>query len=247
MSSSCPAQPVPPHSPPSNGLPEGLPFPRVERLARLVLRPIGSPLPLGFIALGGASIALSGLQLAWVPTSETHQVAILILVFPVPLQLLASVFGFLARDSVGGTGMGLLAGAWLVTGSLTLDSAAGSTSRTLGLMLFFVAAALMIPTAAATFGKAAAAIVMFGAGGRFALTGIYEFTRKAGWEQISGWWGVGLCLIALYAALAFEIEDTRRRTVFPVGRRGAGRRAFSGGLADDLADVQHEAGVREQL
>jgi uncharacterized protein len=202
---------------------------------------------MGFIALGGASIVLSGLQLQWLPTSEAHQVAIVILVFAVPLQLLASVFGFLARDSVEGTGMGVLAGAWLVTSTLTLTSAPGSSSRTLGLLLFFVAAALMIPTAAATLGKVAAAMVMFGAGAQFALTGIYEFTRATEWEHISGWWGFGLCLLALYAATAFEVEDTQRRPVFPVGRRGAGRRALTGGIADELAGVQHEAGVREQL
>lgn len=221
--------------------------PLVDRLARVVLRPVGSPLPLGFTALGGASVILSGLQLQWLPTSEAHQVGMVILVFAVPLQLLASVFGFLARDSVGGTGMGVLAGAWLVTGTLTFTSPPGSTSRTLGLLLSFVAAALMVPTSAATLGKVAAALVMFGAGARFALTAIYEFGGSTSWEHISGWWGLGLCLVALYAAMAFEVEDTRRRTILPVGRRGAGRRALTGGVGDDLAHVQHEAGVREQL
>ena len=227
--------------------PSLVPVPPVERLARVVLRPVGSPLPLGFTALGGASVILSGLQLQWLPASETHQAGMVLLVFAVPLQLLASMFGFLARDSVGGTGMGVLAGAWLVIGTLTLTSAPGSTSRTLGLLLSFVAAALMVPTASATFGKVAAALVMFGAGARFALTAVYEFTGSTSWEHISGWWGLGLCLVALYAAMAFEVEDTRRRTILPVGRRGAGRRALTGGVGDDLAHVQHEAGVREQL
>ncbi len=221
--------------------------PLVDRLAWVVLRPVGSPLPLGFTALGGASVILSGLQLQWLPTSEAHQVGMVILVFAVPLQLLASVFGFLARDSVGGTGMGVLAGAWLVTGTLTFTSPPGSTSRALGLLLSFVAAALMVPTSAAALGKVAGALVMFGAGARFALTAIYEFSGSTSWEHISGWWGLGLCLVALYAAMAFGVQDTRRRTILPVGRRGAGRRALTGGVGDDLAHVQHEAGVREQL
>ena len=226
--------------------PSLVPAPPVDRLARVVLRPVGSPLPLGFTALGGASVILSGLQLQWLPTSEAHQVGMVLLVFAVPLQLLASVFGFLARDSVGGTGMGVLAGAWLVTGTLVLTSAPGSTTRTLGLLLSFVAAALMVPTAA-TFGKLAAALVMFGAGARFLLTAVYEFSGSTSWEHISGWWGLGLCLVALYAAMAFEVEDTRRRTISSVGCRGAGRRALTGGVGDDLAHVQHEAGVRDQL
>ncbi len=64
-------------------------------MARIMLRPVGSPLPLGFTALGAASLVLTGLQLAWLPQDESHQVAIVVLAFAVPLELLASVFGFL--------------------------------------------------------------------------------------------------------------------------------------------------------
>jgi hypothetical protein len=35
----------------------------VSAAARIVLRPIGSPLPLGFLALAGATLLVSGLQL----------------------------------------------------------------------------------------------------------------------------------------------------------------------------------------
>jgi hypothetical protein len=220
---------------------------RVRSKARIVLRPIGSPLPLGFAALAGASIVLSGLQLGWVPMAEGHQVAIVLLAFTVPLQLLASVFGFLARDSVGGTGMALLAGTWLVTGSLVITSPPGSRSPTLGLLLFISSAVLMVPTAAAVLGKVVAAVVIFGAAGRFALTGIYEFVGGSQWEHLSGWWGVGLCCAALYGTLAFELEDTRRRTVLPVLRHGVGRQAMRGSLDAELRGVEHEAGVREQL
>lgn len=220
---------------------------RGRSMSRIMLRPIGSSLPLGFGALGGASIVLSGMQLGWVPMAEGHQVAIVVLAFAVPLQLLASVFGFLARDSVGGTGMALLGGSWLVTGTLVVTSPPGSRSPTLGLLLFFSSAALMVPMAAALLGKVVAAVVMFGAAGRFALTGIYEFVGGSAWEHLSGWWGVGLCGAALYAALAFELEDTRRRTVLPVLRHGVGRQAIRGDIDTELNRVEHEAGVREQL
>ena len=116
--------------------------------------------------------------------------------------------------------MGVLAGAWLATGTVTLTSPPGSTSRTLGLLLLFVAAALMVPASAAALGKVAAAIVMFGAGARSPSPGSTSSAGGTGWEHISGWWGLGLCLVALYAAMAFEVEDTRRRSVLPVGRRG---------------------------
>jgi hypothetical protein len=53
------------------------------------------------LALAGASIILTGNQLSWLPVSQAHAVAIVLLVFPVPLQFLASVFGFLGRDGSG--------------------------------------------------------------------------------------------------------------------------------------------------
>jgi succinate-acetate transporter protein len=216
-------------------------------MARIVLRPIGSPLPLGFLALGAASVALSGLQLGWVPVSESRQVAIVVVAFAVPLQLLAAVFGFLARDSVGGTGMGVLAGTWLVTGITMSMGPAGGRSQVLSLVLFFAAAGLLVPVAAAALGKVAAAAVMLGAAVRFALTGVYERIGGAGWERLSGWWGVGLAVLALYAAMAFEIEDVRRRTVLPVWRRGVGKAAVAGGVETELDRIEREAGVREQL
>lgn len=219
----------------------------VESMSRIVVRPIGSPLPLGFAALGGATVVLSGVQLGWFPVADSHQAAIIIMAFAVPLQALAAVFGFLARDSVGGTGMGLVAGTWLVTGLSSLTSPAGARSPVLGLLLVFSSAALMVPTAAAALGKVAAAAVIFGTAVRFALTGIYEYHGGTGWERLSGWWGVGLCVVALYGALAFELEDTRRRTILPVLRHGVGRRAVQGGIRSELNRVEVEAGVREQL
>lgn len=220
---------------------------RVQAIARIVLRPIGSPLPLGFLALGAATVVLSAVQLSWAPVTALHQVALVIIVFTAPLQILASVFGFLARDSVGGTGMGVLAGSWLVIGVLTLSSPPGSRSKVLAVLLFFAAAAMLVPVAAGALGKVVAAAVMAAAAGRFALTGVYEYTGSAGWEHIAGWWGIGLGALALYAAMAFEVEDVRRNTVLPVLRHGVGRAAVEGGLDTELDRVEREAGVREQL
>jgi uncharacterized protein len=216
-------------------------------VSRIVLRPIGSPLPLGFVALGAGSITLSGLQIGWLPTIDSHEVALVLLVFVAPLQILSSVFGFLARDSVGGTGMGMLAGSWSVIGTIMITTSPGSTTRVLGLVLFFVSASLLVPIVAASLGKVLAAFVMFGAAVRFGLAGANEITGALGWKHVSGWWGFGLALLALYAAFAFEIEDTRRHTVLPTGRHDAGLAAMNGTLQDNLNRVVHEAGVREQL
>jgi succinate-acetate transporter protein len=77
------------------------------------LRPLANPLPLGFLALAGATLLVSGLQLEWLQPSDGMDVALILTAFVFPLQLVASVFGFLARDVVAGTGMGILAGTWL--------------------------------------------------------------------------------------------------------------------------------------
>ncbi len=239
--------PVTDHEPPPSAAESDVGRRGVEQLSRIFLRPIGSPLPIGFLALGAGSTVLSGLQLGWLAVGDARQAALVFLVFVAPLQFVASMFGFLARDSVGGTGMSLLGGTWLVTGTLTLTGSPGSTSRTLGLLLLFAAAALIVPAAAASLGKVLAAAVMVSAGVRFALTAIYEFTGGRAWEQVSGWWGIALCVLALYSALAFEIEDTERRTVLPVGRRRLGKKVMQGGLGTELYRVEREAGVREQL
>ncbi|MFL5880453.1 MAG: hypothetical protein ACJ782_10235, partial [Actinomycetota bacterium] len=59
--------------------------------------------------------------------------------------------------------------------------------------------------------------------------------------------GLLLAALAMYAAWAFELEDTAKRTVLPTLRRGKGAQALHQGLLDQVAEVDHEAGVRQQL
>jgi succinate-acetate transporter protein len=106
---------------------------------RVMLRPLGNPLPLGFLALAGGTFLVAGLQLEWLQPADGAQVAIILIAFVFPLQLVASVFGFLARDVVAGTGMGLLSGTWLSIGLVTLTGQPGATSDALGLFLLLAA------------------------------------------------------------------------------------------------------------
>ena len=124
---------------------------------------------------------------------------------------------------------------------------ARGVSRVLGLLLLFASAALLVPALAASLGKVAVSAAFVLAAARFALTGIYEYSGGTVWEHASGWTGLALCLVALYNAFAFELEDTRHRTVLPVLRRGSGRRAIEGNEPAQVRNVEHEAGVREQL
>lgn len=194
------------------------------------------------------TVGFSALQLGWIPANQGRVVALsalllTALLLTAPLQLLVSVFGFLARDPVAGTGMGVLAGTWATAGYVTLTSAPGGTSQGLGVALLTAAAAMLVPASAAS-GKLVAAAVMGLAAIRFAVTGLYELTASPAWKTIAGVTCLLLAVAALYAATAFELEDAKRTTVLPLLRRGPGRRAMHGGVADQLDGVAHEAGVR---
>jgi succinate-acetate transporter protein len=86
-----------------------------DSMIRITLRPVASSLPLGFLAFGAGTILLTALELGWVPASQGPAIAILILAFVAPLEILAGVFAFLARDGGAATGLSMLAAAWAAT------------------------------------------------------------------------------------------------------------------------------------
>lgn len=215
--------------------------------ARIVLRPIGNPLPLGFLALAAATLLVSGLQLGWLEPADGKAVALILIAFVFPLQLLASILGYLARDVVAGTGMGVLAGSWLSVALVQLNSPPGSTSDALGLFLLIAAVAMLVSAGAATTGKLVPATVLATTALRFAVTGAYQLTASPDWKQAAGIVGLVLCAFAVYAALAMALEDAKRETILPLGRRGVGRQSMGSGLDAQLEGIEHETGVREQL
>lgn len=214
---------------------------------RVVLRPIGHPLPLGFIGLAAATTVVAALHLGWIPKEEGPNVAWVLIAFVFPTQLLSSIFGFLGRDTVAGTAMGVLAGTWLSIGLVLQHSPPGTTSKTLGMFLFVGFLAMAIPAVAAYSGKLVPAAVLSTTSLRFLVTGLYQWTGSPAWRSISAIVGLVLGTLALYAALAVALEDVQGRTVLPTGRRGEGETAVEGDLAAQFAGVEHEAGVRTQL
>lgn len=215
--------------------------------AQVMLRPLANPLPLGFLALGVATLLLSGVQLQWIPAEDATTVAVILIVLVAPLQLLASILGFLARDPVAGTGMGILAGTWAAVGLVTLRSPLGSTSHALGLLLLVSGTAMLVPALGALESKLVPALVLATTALRFLVTGIYQLSGATGWKIAGGVTGVVLCALAIYAATAFMVEETSHRSWLPLGRRSGGRRAITGDLDEQLAHIASEAGVREQL
>ena len=214
--------------------------------ARVVLRPIGSPLPLGFLGLFVATLSFSALQLGWIPEAQGSTVALGALGLTVPVQLVASVYGFLARDPVAGTGMGILAGTWAAAGLATLTSPPGGTSAGLGVVLVASGIAMFVPAAGGRE-KVVAATVMGLSATRFIVTGIAELSGAPAWMTVAGWTGVLLAAVSLYAAMAFELEGTDKRDVLPLWRRGAAASAVHDDEAEQLSDVAREPGVRKQL
>lgn len=220
--------------------------PSPTQATRVVLRPLASPLPLGFLALTVATVAFASVQLSWIPQDQGHAVALGVLVLTVPLQFLAAVMGFLARDAVAATGMGVLSGTWAAACLVTLTSPPGAVGEGLGVILLMSAACLLVPAAAART-KAVPALVILTSAIRFAVTGIAYLDGGRAWMHSAGWVGIALAVLSGYAALALELEASESRTVLPLGRTGASRSALDGRWADQTARVATEPGVRQQL
>lgn len=212
-----------------------------------MLRPIATPFPLGFSALATASLLVGGLELGWFSSADRTIVAVALIAFAFPLQMIASIFGFLARDTAAATGFGVQGGTWLVVGIDLLLSHPGTTSHALGVLLFAASAWVALCAGGSALGKLVPAVALLLTSLRFLVTGIYELTGDRGIEHAAA--VVGLCLVgvAAYAALALELENLERRTLLPVLRRGHGLEAMRSDLDAQTAGVEHEAGAREQL
>jgi uncharacterized protein len=143
--------------------------------------------------------------------------------------------------------MGILASTWLTVGLVMLPSPPGSTSDALGVLLIVAAIAMLWPATAAWLSKLVPAAVLTLASLRFASSGAYQLTASDTWADLTGWIGIVLGVAALYAALASLLENASKKTVLPMGRRHRARQAVEGGLTEQMIDLTHEPGVRNQL
>jgi succinate-acetate transporter protein len=166
-------------------------------------------MPLGLFGLAAASLVVSGLELGWISTSQRIFVGVVIVAFPVSLQLVASVLSFLSRDAATASGLGVLATTWLAIGAVFIISPPGSTSGALGLLLLVSAVALTLSGVAGTLNKLVPAAVLIVSGARFAATGVYELSALEPWQDAAGAIGLGLTALALYTAFALELEDAK--------------------------------------
>jgi uncharacterized protein len=213
--------------------------------ARIVLRPIGSPLTIGMSGLAIASLVQSGLDLQWIGLDQTRDVGLILIAVPFVLQIIACVFSYLARDGAAGAAIGVLAASWLAMGLLHAVSVPGSRSGALGLMLLAAGASLALSAAAVGLAKPLPGIVFLLAGLRFIVAGIYELGAAGVWQNVAGVIGLILLMGAAYCVLAFELEGQQHHAVLPTFRRGVAQAAPHGDPAASVGLLTDEAGVRQ--
>lgn len=220
--------------------------PSPELQTRIMLRPLGSSLPLGFFAFGIGMLLLACTAVGWIPPAEQKDVAMLLIAFVFPLELVATVFAFLARDTLGATTLGLFTTSWLSLGWLSYSSPPGAKSTATGIYLFGFATAALLLALMSTRAKPFFTLLLSLAVARMVLGGYYEVGGTHGWYKASGIVALTLAALAMYGGTALGLEDARQRELLPLFRRGAADEAFRG-FDSQLARLEAEPGVRQQL
>ncbi|MEU6753491.1 GPR1/FUN34/YaaH family transporter [Spirillospora sp. NPDC046719] len=218
-----------------------------EDLVRVVLRPIASSAPLAFFAFGVGTVLYTALQLQWVPLAQTGPLTVILLAFVAPLEIVTGLIAFAARDGGLATIMLMFGAVWTAIAITMRSAPPGGRSAILGIFLLTVAAMLLAMSSASARTRPLLLVLALLAAARFTLSGVFEINGGEAVEHASGWLGIPIVAIALYAGTAFLLEDTMHRTVLPVARRKAARTALEGDLSQQVQRVTQEAGVREQL
>jgi succinate-acetate transporter protein len=213
---------------------------------RIVLRPMASPMPLGFYTVAIASVLVSALQIGIISAGERHDVALLILP-AFAIQFVVGIACIAARDSIAATLMTSFAGTWLADSLFYLFGNQGTLKSGAVAVFSFTFCVFVVMLAFAARPKAALFAVLAVAAPRFLLSGLAAATGNADLSKAAGSLGFLLAAVAMYTAFALLIEDVRGHTVLPVGRTGPARDAIEGSIESQLEGYQHMAGIRRTL
>jgi uncharacterized protein len=211
------------------------------------VRPLGSPLVLGFFAFAIGMFMLGVQSLGWVRGSEYDTVGFVLIAFVFPLELLASIVAFLTRDTLAATVLGLFSTSWLLLGIFLATSPPHELNHAAGFYLFVFSSTTLALAVVAIAGKPLFALLLTLSTARAVLAGIHEFAGDQTLNGASGVVALVLCAIAVYGGLALLFEDVLQESRLPVFRRGAARSAMEGNLSEQLRRLEGEAGVRQQL
>ena len=216
----------------------------LRAMTRIILRPIGSPLPLGFFTVAIDNVVVSALQWGVLPAADGQAVALIVLPAFI-VQVIVGIIAIGARDSIAGTLMLSFATTWLVDTLILFVHPSGAAAA---LGIFYVAFAVFISfMLASALLKRALAAVLLVAAPRFLISGVAELTGNQALSQAGAVLGFLLAAVAMYTAFALLMEDSRGREVLPIGRQGAAREATHGALAAELRDIERQPGVRRTL
>ncbi len=214
---------------------------------RVVVRPFASSLPLGCFAFGVGNVLYAAFSLHWIPTSESSLLAIMLLVFVAPLELIPCFMAFLARDAGGATAMGIFSMAWVVQGIELLRSPSSSASPAAGFFLALLATCLLILTIASFPGKPLLGALLSVALLRSSAGAVVAFGVHRAAPTVAAVLGLLLGLFAFYSGLGFLLEDVYGKPLAMTFRRGDARAAMEGDAQLQMDRVYTEAGVRQQL
>lgn len=172
--------------------------------------PGATPLPITFLGLMIATTVYAGFETRILPRADFHTIGWLVLAVPVPMQLLAAVWGLIRGELAAATGSSVLAATWLALALATITGTPGAPgpSKAESLMLFTSAAALVVSVATELVDrKLLAAAVLATAACRFVLTGVSGLTHAQGWATTAGVAGFALAGVAFAGAFALELRS----------------------------------------
>ena len=213
---------------------------------RIVLRPYASSIPLASFSFATGNVLYSAYLLHWIPASEMFAVALVLLCFVAPLELLPSAMAFLARDTGGATAFAIFGASWIALG-LQMLLHLPEQSRTAGIFDLCLAMCLVMLAIVTFPGKPLLGVVLAVAVLRTSLGGSLALVGGPGLAMATGVAGLVLAALAFYCALAFLEEDVTSRISPLTFRTGSAKQAMEGRLEDQVEAITREAGVRKQL
>ena len=212
-----------------------------------VVRPYGSALPLAFFCFGIGMLLLAALELRWVTGTDIRTAGIFLAAFVFPLEFLACVIAFLARDGATAATLGLFSTSWLAFGVIDVFARAGTISSAEGVYLVGFTVMICALAVVTVPSKPLVAVVLVASALRALLAAVYQFGGPRAFDVAAGIDAIVIFALAAYVGLALVLEDTKQRAVLPTLRRGAAAQAIEGDLREQLSRLQHEAGIRSQL
>ncbi len=172
--------------------------------------PGATPLPITFLGLAIATTVYAGFETQVLPKADFHIVGWVVVAVPVPMQLLAAVWGLIRGELAAATGSAVLAATWLALALASITGTAGAPGPTKAesLFLFAAAAALLVSVATELVdGNFVAPGVMLTTSVRFTLSGVSGFTHTQGWATAAGVAGFVLAAVAVAGAFAIELRN----------------------------------------